>query len=335
MSKQRIGILFGIPDPPLSPYLSFARTVLKDKNLDRVLLIPSVSHTDPEDCWKMLTAACCGDPSLEPFRPESYPDPSAGPEKLASFFSGIIPDAKVVCVREYPRNSSLNGSPDGTLRFQGQSERDIPVLEYIGAKGLYGCPVRIPESASWLDKLFSTLKPRRFAHSLAVADTARLMARRFGENPLKAEKAGLLHDCAKNLPLPEMQQIARRYHLPVDQAFMESNALLHSVVGACVAQQEYGMDDPEILDAIRYHNTGFPGMSRLAMCVCLSDSIEPTRRSYPLLDQVRKLADHSLEKALLLSLEGTAGFVRSKGDFLHPRTRETIAWLKTLPSVQK
>ena len=94
------------------------------------------------------------------------------------------------------------------------------------------------------------------------------------------------------------------------------------------------MTDPKVLDAIRYHNTGCAGMSRLSMCVCLADSIEPLRKSYPLLDQVRALSETSLERALLLSLEGTAAYVSSHNWFLHPRTQETIRWLKTLPETK-
>ena len=69
-------------------------------------------------------------------------------------------------------------------------------------------------------------------------------------------------------------------------------------------------------------------MSRLAVCVCLSDSIEPLRKSYPRLEEIRRLSEVSLEKALLLSLESTAEYVLSRGKYLHPRTRETIAWLR-------
>lgn len=236
----------------------------------------------------------------------------------------------------------LDGSPfsSGAIRAALAESRepaglDLCVREYIESKGLYDIPGRIPESSIWLDRLFAALKPHRFAHSLAVAAAARKMAIRFGEDPLKAEKAGLLHDCAKHMSLAEMQRIARDHHLAPDEAFLSSSSLLHSVVGAWVAEAEYGMADPEILDAIAYHNTGHAGMSRLAMCVCLSDSIEPTRSPYPLLEEIRAVADSSLEKALLLSLESTAGFVTKKGAFLHPRTRETITWLKTLPCMQE
>ena len=210
---------------------------------------------------------------------------------------------------------------------------DVSVLEYCMCKGLYGFPGRLDHIDDWIGRLFSDLKPGRFAHSLSVAFTAKRLAGLHGLDPLKAEQAGLLHDCAKCLPADEMRRIAVEQSLTDDQAFLDSTALLHSLVGARVAQDLYGMDDPEVLEAIRYHNTGHAGMSRLAMCVCLADSIEPLRRAYPLLDRIRTLADQSLEQALLLSLETTADYVTARGLYLHPRTRDTITWLKSLPAV--
>ena len=189
-------------------------------------------------------------------------------------------------------------------------------------------PLHDPRSSRWIGMLSASLKPKRFAHSVSVAWLSRRLARIHAIDPLKAEQAGLLHDCAKCLSLEEMQRIAVEQSLTDDHDLLASGALLHSIVGSWVARKNYGMTDPDVLEAISYHNTGFPGMSRLDMCVCLSDSIEPLRESYPLLEQVRTLAEISLERALLLSLEGTADYVASRGLFLHPRTRDTIVWLK-------
>lgn len=191
-------------------------------------------------------------------------------------------------------------------------------------------PLHDPRAPRWVGMLSASLKPGRFAHSLSVAWMSRRLARIHGIDPLKAEQAGLLHDCAKSLPLEEMQHIAVEHSLTDDQEMLSSGALLHSVVGSWVAREEYRMTDPDVLQAISYHNTGFPGMTRLDMCVCLSDSIEPLRESYPHLEEVRALAEISLERALLLSLEGTADYVTSRGKYLHPRTQNTITWLKTL-----
>ena len=43
------------------------------------------------------------------------------------------------------------------------------------------------------------LDPRRYEHTLGVAYTAAALAMRYGADMKKAQIAGLLHDCAKNL----------------------------------------------------------------------------------------------------------------------------------------
>ena len=209
-----------------------------------------------------------------------------------------------------------------------------PVREYCNLTGLYGFSRHSIHAEEWIDKLFSALNPRRFSHSLSVADCARHLAQIHHIDLHQAEEAGLLHDCAKCMPLKEMQRIAIEHSLTDDPAILSSSALMHSLVGAWVARNKYGMADPEVLEAISYHNTGRAGMSRLAMCVCLADSIEPTREHYPFLEQVQALSELSLERALLLSLETTAEFVRQRGKYLHPLTQNTIAWLKTLPAIR-
>ena len=68
---------------------------------------------------------------------------------------------------------------------------DGAVREFCAAKGLYGMARRIEASDRWLDQLFAALTPKRFAHSLSVARTARRLAFQYGVDPLQAEEAGL------------------------------------------------------------------------------------------------------------------------------------------------
>ncbi len=213
---------------------------------------------------------------------------------------------------------------------EGLANLPVQVREYAQAAGLYGTPLRIPQGPEWLKMLFADLSVKRFSHTLAVADTARRLALIHGLDAVKAETAGLLHDCAKCLPLKDMQRIARENRLTEDESILESGALLHSVVGAHLARTKYGCEDEDVLGAILSHTTGRPGMSPMAMAVWLADTIEPTRAFYPLLDKVRMLAGLSLEKAMIASLEGTLEHVRKKGDAVHPATLETLAWLRSL-----
>ena len=348
--QQRIGILFGSFDPVSRvQYDGFVR-ILDAGEADRLLVLPVPADdvrpcaADAEDRWKMLVAACSRDKRLVPCR--LFLDrKSDSPAGILAALEKEYPGSRLCGVSE---NGSLQKPvfrlfggeiPAGSLMetlSSGNAETGlgIPVLEYCRCKGLYGARGRLENIDAWTDGLFAALKPRRFAHSLSVAYTARRLALLHGLDPLRAEQAGLLHDCAKCLPLEEMQRIALDSSLTDDPEILRSGALLHSVVGARVALEQYGMEDPQVLDAIRYHNTGCPGMSRLAMCVCLADSIEPLRDSYPLLEQIRALAGESLERALLLSLESTAEYVTSRGYYLHPRTRDTVRWLKSLPDTQ-
>lgn len=226
-----------------------------------------------------------------------------------------------------------------TLREQlkeGQSSPmfPAPLQEYCGALGLYGLPQRVPQAEEWFAKLFAALTIKRFSHTLSVAYAARNLARNHHVDPLKAEIAALLHDCAKCLPLSEMQSICREHALTMDAMTLSSGNLLHSVAGAYLAASEYGVEDPDILRAISCHTTGKVGMTKLDMVVFLADKIEPTREDYPSLQKVRMLAPLSLERAMLESLEGTASYVKAGSRALHPQSLRTIEWLRTLLDVR-
>lgn len=331
MARQRIGILYGTFDPVHSGHLRAALSVLDGGEADQVFLVPFTPVPDacrcgPEDRWKMVVAACSGDRRLVPSRAALEHPGKMTKKEVSRLFREEAPKADSLIIME----------PDPACGFPDcltPSFLDVSTVEYIGAKGLYRQTRRIEHADSWLDSLFAALNPHRFAHTLSVAWMARHLAGVHGLDALKAEQAGLLHDCAKCLPLSEMQQIAREYGLTEDPAILASSGLLHSLVGARVARDQYGMEDPEVLEAVAQHTTGAPGMSRLAMCVCLADSIELRRDPYPGLEETRRVAEQSLEKALLMSLESSSAYVRARGKLLHPRTLETIAWLKTIPAL--
>ena len=110
-------------------------------------------------------------------------------------------------------------------------------------------------------KLKKELDKQRFEHTLGVEETARQMARVFGEDEDKAALAGLLHDCAKCMHLSQMVKAAKRAH--VDDVMKESKALMHAVAGMCVAEDVYNVHDEAVLSAIRWHTTGRADMTRL------------------------------------------------------------------------
>lgn len=173
-------------------------------------------------------------------------------------------------------------------------------------------------------KLKKELDKQRFEHTLGVEATAREMARVFGEDEEKAALAGLLHDCAKCMPLSQMIKAARRAH--VDDVMKESKALMHAVAGMCVAEDVYNVCDEDVLSAIRWHTTGRAQMTRLEKIIYLADIIEPNRKSFPGLEALRQLCMEDLDKAMHKALRMSLEHVREQGKTLHP---DTLAALTT------
>lgn len=71
------------------------------------------------------------------------------------------------------------------------------------------------------------MSEERYRHSLGVEKEAERLARRWGEDPEKAAIAGILHDCCKEMPLPEALQIMRRSAIMTEIDFREQPQLIH------------------------------------------------------------------------------------------------------------
>lgn len=111
--------------------------------------------------------------------------------------------------------------------------------------------------------LKNRLSERRYVHSAGVADSAYILAEKYGYNPKKAELAGWLHDCAKEMKLEEMQDIIDEQNLQVDEYMRSSRALLHGPAGSIIAKTVYGIKDRDIQNSIFFHTTGRPQMELL------------------------------------------------------------------------
>ncbi|WP_409251438.1 bis(5'-nucleosyl)-tetraphosphatase (symmetrical) YqeK [Bacillus sp. SCS-153A] len=176
------------------------------------------------------------------------------------------------------------------------------------------------------DKALSLVKEQltehRYEHTLGVMETAIELAERYGVNRDKAELAAIFHDYAKFRPKDEMKEIIEAEGL--DERLLSFNAeLWHAPVGAWLVQKEAGIDDEEILDAIRFHTSGRPGMTPLEKVIYLADYIEPGRR-FPGVDEVRELAKHNLEEALIVSIRNSITFLMKKNQAVFPETFYTF-----------
>lgn len=165
------------------------------------------------------------------------------------------------------------------------------------------------------------LTEHRYQHTLGVMETAICLAKRYGADEKKAETAAIFHDYAKFRPKEEMREIILNQGFPKD--LLDFNAeLWHAPAGAYLAKAEAGVDDPEILDAIRYHTSGRPGMTLLEKIIYLADYIEPGRH-FPGVEEVRELAKENLDAALIKSVQNTILFLIKRGQVVYPETFHT------------
>lgn len=177
-------------------------------------------------------------------------------------------------------------------------------------------------------QLEKKLKEERYIHTLGVMYTAASMAMRHGADVQKVMTAGLLHDCGKYCDISGQIRLCKKHHISLSEAELEVPALIHARLGAYLAEQEYGITDPEILDAITYHTTGRPAMTMIEKIVYLADYIEPGRKKIPGLNEVRSAAFDHIDDAVRMTAESTLAFLKRAGRKVDPMTERTYQYYK-------
>jgi len=165
----------------------------------------------------------------------------------------------------------------------------------------------------------------RFFHSLNVADMARELALIYGEDPEKAYLAGLVHDCTKNTP-PETQ-LAMMENGGMHLTPLERNnrKLWHAMSGSIFIQSAYGITDPAVIGAVRYHTTGKAAMTLLEKIVYTAD-FTSAERDYPGVEHIRTLAKRDLDAAVYEGAAFTVKKLSAASLDVHPDTVEAMQY---------
>ncbi|MDI6869914.1 MAG: bis(5'-nucleosyl)-tetraphosphatase (symmetrical) YqeK [Bacillota bacterium] len=166
------------------------------------------------------------------------------------------------------------------------------------------------------------MAPVRFCHARRVAELARRLAERHGYDGEKAFVAGLLHDLARDVELSLLLQKALAFGIVKHKEEVLVPVLLHGPVAAALAAQEFGVHDPEILEAIAVHSTGAPQMGGVAQAVFVADAVEPGR-TYPAAETGRRLAEQDLRCAVAFVARQSLRYLKENGKPVDPRTEET------------
>lgn len=162
----------------------------------------------------------------------------------------------------------------------------------------------------------------RFLHSLNVAESAQILAGKYGCNEEKAYFAGLVHDIMKNASEEEQLQIIKKGGIILSRTEKNNPKLWHAIAGEAYLRTEAAITDSEILSSVKYHTTGKTGMSLLDKIIYVADYIS-AERNYPDVNVMRELAlTKGLDEAALYALKYSFTSLSKQERLIHPDSVE-------------
>lgn len=168
----------------------------------------------------------------------------------------------------------------------------------------------------------------RYQHSLRVRDYVKQLASENNVDIEQAEVAALVHDYAKERTDEEFLAVIQDKHLDPDLAKW-GNYIWHGVVGAEIIHDELGIDDRDILNAVREHTTGAGSeMTLLSQVLFMADYLE-MGRTFPGVETARQVTEQSLAAGVRYQIVHTVLRLVQKETAIYPKSITTYNyWLQ-------
>ena len=252
-------------------------------------------------------------------RPDEARDMCALADSLQNKYGGTV----LISEFEGPNISStmVRDNMYNALPVDELVPRAVELYLYENALYMPEDIVKIRQSLSGI------LKNKRLAHTMLTAREAICLAARYGADTQKARLAAMLHDCIK-LPNKELIAFAEQNCYDITTEERHSPYLIHSRLGAVIANEKYGVTDPEVLQAIENHTLGKVGMSLLDKIIYVADKIEPSR-DFDGVDEIRETAYIDINAAMLQVMQHSAEYTMASGRALNPATKAVMDYIKS------
>ena len=158
-------------------------------------------------------------------------------------------------------------------------------------------------------------------HIEGVVAEARRLARFHGVGEERAALAAWAHDIARANRPGELLRLARELGLNPSGIEEAAPILLHGPLAARLLTSRHGVEDEDVVAAVRWHSTGRAGMSPLEKVLFIADKVEPGKSAgHPDLQEARRLAETDLDAAMLRLLDLQLQEAVQHGWPLHPDT---------------
>ena len=172
------------------------------------------------------------------------------------------------------------------------------------------------------------LREKRAQHTLNVAKLAVELARMYGVDVQKAELAALLHDIMKQQPDSIMLHRARQSDI-IEKIDRKPMPVLHGFAASDFASREMGIEDQEILMAIKSHTCGRRNMTDLEKVIYLADMLSE-ERNFPEKEPLLALARQNLDKAMEQALKDSINWLKEKGGAIDTDSYEALEYFTAL-----
>jgi len=170
-------------------------------------------------------------------------------------------------------------------------------------------------------QLIENKNKTRYAHILGTYEKAKELAELYHINEYKCMMSAILHDYAKNETMETLRQIIIDH---LDPTLLQYDPVVyHGYVGSYLIQKDLGIDDLDIINAVKYHVTGRPEMNDIDKIVYIADYTEKNRKQLGV-EYCRLLSRSSLDLGVLAISDETLGYLKRKNDNkIHPLTQAT------------
>lgn len=148
------------------------------------------------------------------------------------------------------------------------------------------------------NRYLSNHKENTLRHVEEVADTAVGLAEIYDLDSKKVKLAALLHDISAIMTPQDMYELAKMRGLEIDAAEEKYHFLLHQRISRIIAQEDYGINDSDILDAIECHTTLKKNASMYDKVIFIADKISWDQKGVPpYYDILKEKVVESLDEA--------------------------------------
>lgn len=172
-----------------------------------------------------------------------------------------------------------------------------------------------------LEKIKKMLGDERFNHTTFVLKAALKLAKELNLNSKKVETAALLHDIAKGKNEVELKSIINNSKWEPDSLEFAITPVLHAPAGAVIAENDFGVNDYDILEAIRYHTLGHPQMGKIAQVIFAADFISEDR-NFLGLEEIREEIVRDFEFGLYLIITDILKYQLGHDNLIHPYSND-------------